>query len=177
MIEEHPSELRADIARYFPGRSLNEFHRLDDEGREGSMSWLELREFFDALPYDSMTKSAMAGDHGRRRWTESDYMLREILALLQYQAQISWTAGQLQGKAPDLPLWEPPDLRTFEEIEADQELALARAERARKHHEAMRPGSKDPEYLKKMAAVLAEHQRKVAEEQRPPDGEGQASAR
>ncbi|MET8511968.1 hypothetical protein [Streptomyces sp. NPDC005077] len=172
MIEEHPSELRADIARYFPGRSLNEFHRLDDEGREGSMSWLELREFFDALPYDSMTKSAMAGDHGRRRWTESDYMLRALLDLVQFQIRVAWITGRMDGKAPDLPLWELPDLRSPEEIE----LAEARAERFRKFHAATKPGSKDTEYLKKMAAARAEHQRLAAEEQQP-DGEGQAPAR
>jgi len=172
VIEEHPSELRADIARYFPGRSLNEFHR--NESGTGTMSWLELSEFFLGLPYDSMTRSVLAGDHGHRRWTESDYMLREILALLQFQARITWTAGQLQGKAPDLPLWEPPDLRSPEQVEADRELALARVERARKFIAATKPGSQDTEYAKKLAAARAEHQRLAAERQRPPDGEGQA---
>ncbi|WP_371538373.1 hypothetical protein OG210_21855 [Streptomyces sp. NBC_00466] len=172
MIEEHPSELRADIVRYFPGRSLNEFHR--NESGAGTMTWLELWEFYLGLPYDSMTKSAMAGDHGHRRWTESDYLLREILALLQFQSRIAWIAGQLQGPAPDLPPWPHPDLRLPEQIEADRELAVARAERARKFHEAMKPGSQNTEYLNKLAAVRAEHQRLAAERQRSPGGEDPA---
>ncbi|GDY74115.1 hypothetical protein SAV31267_036000 [Streptomyces avermitilis] len=76
------------------------------------MSWLELWEFVLALPYDSMTKSAMAGDHGRRRWTESDYMLRELLAVAQFQARIAWAGHHIEGKVPDLPLWEEPDRRS-----------------------------------------------------------------
>ncbi|BAC73221.1 hypothetical protein AQJ43_23775 [Streptomyces avermitilis] len=128
------------------------------------MSWLELWEFVLALPYDSMTKSAMAGDHGRRRWTESDYMLRELLAVAQFQARIAWAGHHIEGKVPDLPLWEEPDRRSPEQIEADRELAVARAERARKYHEATKPGSQDTEYAKKLAAALAEHQRVAAEE-------------
>lgn len=171
MIEEHPSELRADIARYFPGRSLNEFHRLSEDGQSGSMSWLELWEFFQALPFDSMTRSALAGDHAHRRWSESDYMLREVLSLLQFQSRIAWVGHQLKDKPPDLHLWDMPDLRSPEEAEAEQELAAARAERARKFREATRPGGGDTEYARKLAAAREEHLRQVAQAARQQTGE------
>lgn len=156
MIEEHPSALRADIARYFPDRSLNEFHR--NETGNGSMTWLELWEFFLALPADSMTASALSGDHARRRWTERDYMQASLLSLQQFMIQVVW-AGNLEGKPPAITPWTLPDLRTAEQIEADQAREADLERRRAAFRAATRPGATDPEYARKLEQAREEHLR------------------
>ncbi|MEV5472960.1 hypothetical protein AB0L66_11460 [Streptomyces sp. NPDC052207] len=75
------------------------------------MSWLELWEFVQALPPDSMTRAAMVGDRTQRRWTEMHYMQASALSLMQHMIQIMW-AAHLEGKPPKVTPWTLPDLRT-----------------------------------------------------------------
>jgi hypothetical protein len=158
VIEEHPSALRADIARYFPGRSLNEFHR--NETGNGSMSWLELWEFFLALPADSMTASAMSGDHARRRWTELEHMIATSLTI-QHQAirMLLAVNGSKPSDLPPLLEWGRPDLRTPEQIEADEAREADIARRRAAFYAATRPGATDPEYARKLEQAREEHLR------------------
>jgi hypothetical protein len=74
------------------------------------MSWTELRDFVDALPEDSATKAALAGDREGRRWSQESYLLAFIANLLGLLIRIQWAAGRLKGKAPDLPTVSGPDL-------------------------------------------------------------------
>ncbi|MGW3305881.1 hypothetical protein ACWDG9_04750 [Streptomyces sp. NPDC001073] len=123
------------------------------------MSWLELWEFVQALPYDSMTRSAMAGDHARRRWTEAEYMQASQLSLLQHVIQVLW-AAHLEGKPPKVTPWSLPDLRTPEQIAEDE---IRKARRAR-YHAAMKPGAQqDPEYARRLAQAREEHLRLLAQ--------------
>ncbi|MGW2932964.1 hypothetical protein ACWDA7_14100 [Streptomyces sp. NPDC001156] len=172
MIEEHPSELRADIARYFPGRSLNEFHRLTEDGTAGSMSWLELWEFYQALPLGSMTRAALVGDHDYRRWTETDYMLRELITRIDFGNRIMWAGNQMQGKYPEFPQWPMPDLRSLEDREAEAHAKAEAARKARRFYDSMKPGAQqNTEYAQKLAAAREEHLRRVAEQARREAGE------
>lgn len=100
--------MRADIARYYPGRSLNEFHA--NEWGEGTMSWLELLEFVEALPDDSATKAAMAGDRDGRRWPEQNYLLATLVNLVMLLIRVQWVAGRLKGDPPDMKSVEGPGL-------------------------------------------------------------------
>ncbi|WP_448319228.1 hypothetical protein [Streptomyces sp. CO7] len=136
------------------------------------MTWLELWEFVQALPHDAMTKAVAAGDHGLRRWTETDYLLRGVHDHLQYLVQVSWVGHRLQGKPPDFVSWPLPDLRSPEEIEEEQRTALERSTKARRFIEATKPGAQDPEYAKKLAAAREEHLRLAV---RPSDGEAVVS--
>lgn len=85
------------------------------------MSWLELLEFVQALPEDSATKAALRG-HGNRRWNEQHYMLARLINQLGLLINVQWAAGQIEGKAPDL----PPLILPGEE--PDPEAAAARSE-------------------------------------------------
>ncbi|MGW5198641.1 hypothetical protein [Streptomyces spiralis] len=143
---------------------MNEFHR--NESGDGSMSWLELWEFFQALPYDSMTRSAMAGDHTRRRWTEMHYMQASALSLMQYMTQVLWVGQGLQGKPPKTAPWTLPDLRTSEQIAEDEAREARRTALMSRFREATRPGATaDPEYARRLAQAREEHLRLQAQGQ------------
>lgn len=162
MIEEHPSDLRADIARYFPGRSLNEFHR--NETGNGSMTWLELWEFFLALPSDSMTYSAMSGDHSRRRWTELEHMLATSLTIQHQNVRMLLAVnGTKQSELPPLLEWSRPDLRTLEQIAEDEAREAELSRRRAAFYAATRPGANDSEYTRKLEQARIEHLRLTAE--------------
>ncbi|MDX3712729.1 hypothetical protein PV733_28080 [Streptomyces europaeiscabiei] len=128
------------------------------------MSWLELWEFVEALPYDSMTRSALAGDHTRRRWTEQHYMQASSLSLQQQIIQVLW-AAHLEGKPPQVTPWTLPDLCTPEQL-AEDEARQARQEAIRaRFHAATRPGAQqDPEYARRLAQAREEHLRLLATE-------------
>ncbi|MFJ9353764.1 hypothetical protein [Streptomyces mirabilis] len=162
MIEEHPSDLRADIARYFSGRSLNEFHR--NECGTGTMSWLELWEFLLALPHDSMTKAALSGDRARRRWSEHDHMIATSLTL---QHELVRALHLLRGVSPhDLPRlfeWAGPDLRSQEQIEADEE----RWKRQQRHLQKTRPQPPDPELMRRLHEEIERRQQGASDPQAP----------
>jgi hypothetical protein len=129
------------------------------------MSWLELWEFVQALPYDSMTRSSMAGDHTRRRWTEMHYMQASALSLMQYMTQVLW-AAHLEGKPPKLVPWSLPDLRTPEQLAEDEARKAREAARWAQYRAATRPGATpDPEYARRLAQAREEHLRLAAQGQ------------
>lgn len=65
------------------------------------MSWLELLSFVEALPEDSATKAALAGDTDGRRWTQADWLAAYQATLLQILIRIQWAGHGIKG-APDL---------------------------------------------------------------------------
>ncbi|GAA5078572.1 hypothetical protein [Streptomyces similanensis] len=128
------------------------------------MSWLELWEFVQALPYDSMTGSAMAGDHTRRRWTEMHYMQASALSLMQYMTQVLWAGQGLEGKPPKLVPWTLPDLRTPEQLAEDEAREARQAAIRTRFYEATRPGAAaDPDYARCLAQAREEHLRLQAQ--------------
>ncbi|MFJ3665074.1 hypothetical protein ACIPSE_01320 [Streptomyces sp. NPDC090106] len=127
------------------------------------MTWLELWEFVEALPYDSMTRSALAGDHTRRRWTEAEYMQASSLSLMQHMIQVMW-AAHLEGKPPKVVPWTLPDLRTPEQLAEDEARKARRAAIQAHFREATRPGATpDPEYARRLAQAREEHLRLMAQ--------------
>lgn len=77
---------------------------------EGSMSWAELRDLVDALPEDSATKAAMAGDVEGRRWSQADYLQAAQYNALILLVRLAWVGWQVKGTPPDLKAVEPPRL-------------------------------------------------------------------
>ena len=81
---------------------------------EGTMTWSELRDLVVALPEDSATKAASAGDLEGRRWSQGTYMQATTVNLLQLLAQIQWKAN-LKGEPPAMSPVEPPKLAADDE--------------------------------------------------------------
>lgn len=134
------------------------------------MSWLELWEFVQALPYDSMTRSAMAGDHTRRRWTEMHYMQASALSLMQFMTQVMWVGQGLEGKPPKPTPWTLPDLRTPEQLAEDEARKARKAALWAQYRAATRPGAApDPEYARRLAQAREEHLRLAAAGTAGPD--------
>lgn len=92
---------------------------------EGSMTWSELRDLVIALPEDSATKAAAAGDQAGHRWNQTTYMQATEVNLLQLMAQILWKA-HLKGEPPAMSPVEPPKLATDEARDALSEARSAR---------------------------------------------------
>lgn len=84
------------------------------------MSWAELRDLVVALPPDSATKAALAGDTDGRRWSQGDYALAAVYNALLLLVRVQW-AAHLKGKPPEMAPMEPPRL------EEDEEAAEERA--------------------------------------------------
>ena len=85
------------------------------------MDWAELRDLVDALPEDSATKAAMAGDVDGRRWSQDTYALASLYNATLMTIRVLWAAN-LKGSPPDMQVIHPPRL------EADVEAAERRAE-------------------------------------------------
>jgi hypothetical protein len=102
---------------------------------EGSMNWAELRDLVQALPADSVTKAALAGDVDGRRWTQTDYGTAAMYNVLLVIVRILWTA-HLKGNPPTMRPIDPP--RT-EEDAAAEEARAAKAARNAALLEQMRP--------------------------------------
>lgn len=94
---------------------------------EGSMTWSELRDLVVALPEDSATKAAAAGDRDGYRWSQTTYMQATEVNLLQLIAQTLWKA-HLKGEPPQMTPVEPPKLAVDEQR---QQLAAAKEARNR----------------------------------------------
>lgn len=127
------------------------------------MSWLELWEFVLALPLNSMTMSVRRGDHGLRRWTETEYLLRQQIDLLSAQ-YMALCKANFEGEPQKPDLWPMPDLRSPEEIESERDLAEARAERLRRFREATKPGATDAGYARRLEEARQEHLRRMAKD-------------
>lgn len=92
---------------------------------EGSMTWSELRDLVVALPEDSATKAAAAGDADGYRWNQGTYMQATEVNLLQLMAQILWKA-HLKGEPPAMSPVEPPKLAADTQRDALAEAKAAR---------------------------------------------------
>jgi hypothetical protein len=99
------------------------------------MSWAELRDLVDALPEDSATRAAEAGDLEGARWSQSTYIGASQYNALLMLIKILWKA-HLQGDPPDLQTIQPPRM---EDDERAQELAAAINARNEAVLERMRP--------------------------------------
>lgn len=96
------------------------------------MSWAELRDLVDALPSDSATKAALAGDRDGHRWSRESHLLALVANLLMLLVKVQWVAGRLSGKAPDLPGVSGPELhRPPSEADSHRTRLLAQMARYR----------------------------------------------
>ncbi|MET9189589.1 hypothetical protein ABZX63_30645 [Streptomyces tendae] len=94
---------------------------------EGSMNWAELRDLVIALPEDSATKSALAGDTEGRRWDSSTFLAAAQYNALLMLIRILWSA-HLKGRPPEMEPIQPPALEAHEEDDAAKEQAQQRTE-------------------------------------------------
>lgn len=113
------------------------------------MTWAELRDLVIALPEDSATKAAAAGDRDGYRWSQATYMQATTVNLLQLIAQTLWRA-HLKGDPPDLSPVEPPTLAADEHREA---LAEARNARNRAVLERLAPQKGPVDAAKQQAEI------------------------
>ncbi|MFJ1648016.1 hypothetical protein [Streptomyces sp. NPDC088258] len=88
------------------------------------MNWAELRDLIEALPEDSATKAALAGDVDGRRWTQDTYIGASTYNALLLLIRVMW-AAHLKGQPPPMDTVDPP--RRQEDLEAEQEAAAATA--------------------------------------------------
>jgi hypothetical protein len=84
---------------------------------EGSMNWAELRDLVDALPEDSATKAAVAGDMEGRRWSQNTYIAASSYNALLLMIRVLW-AAHLKGDPPDMQSISPPRMEVDEQTEA-----------------------------------------------------------
>ncbi|NUP02058.1 MAG: hypothetical protein HOW59_29465 [Nonomuraea sp.] len=103
---------------------------------EGSMNWAELRDLVEALPEDSATRAAMAGDVDGRRWNSSTFIGAASYNALLMLVRILWTA-HLKGRPPEM---EPIEAPRFESQDVDDEAVAAADERAAAYLDSFSPG-------------------------------------
>lgn len=106
------------------------------------MSWAELRDLVDALPEDSATKAAVAGDVEGRRWSTATYLQAAQYNALIMLTRLAWAGWQLKGTAPELKPVPPPRLAE------DEAVVLAKAAKeakAREYLDRMSPRREQPE--------------------------------
>jgi hypothetical protein len=84
-----PEAVEADIAHYYPGRSVAQFWR-------GEMTLRALRVLVANLPPDSATTRAIRG----HAWTDRDYMLADLLDTVRYH-RVEWATSR--GAKPGKP--------------------------------------------------------------------------
>lgn len=121
---------------------------------EGSMNWAELRDLVQALPEDSATKAAVAGDVDGRRWNSSTYLMAANYNALLMLLRIQWTA-HLKGKPPEMEPVQPPQLEALDAEDADRQQARQQAEQ---WLDSYSPGQQeqDPAELDEWQARIAE---------------------
>jgi hypothetical protein len=101
------------------------------------MSWLELLSFVEALPADSATKAALAGDTDGRRWTDQDWMAAYTANLLQILIRIQWAGHGIKGS----PTLHPVDVPTLDRPPSDEDLRrMERREQQLQQLARLRPG-------------------------------------
>jgi hypothetical protein len=113
------------------------------------MTWSELRDLVIALPEDSATKAAAAGDHGGYRWSQMTYMQATLVNLQQLMAQILWKA-HLKGEPPQMSPVEPPKLDADEQRD---QLAEAKDARNRAVLESFSPRTGQVDAAAKQAEI------------------------
>lgn len=88
------------------------------------MNWAELRDLVQALPEDSATKAATAGDVDGRRWTQDTYIGASTYNATLLLIRVLW-AAHLKGQPPPMDSIDPP--RRPEDLQAEEEAATAAA--------------------------------------------------
>ncbi|WP_405699072.1 hypothetical protein OG209_05125 [Streptomyces sp. NBC_01383] len=88
------------------------------------MNWAELRDLVDALPEDSVTKAALAGDVHGRRWTQDTYIQASTYNATLLMIRILW-AAHLKGQPPDMQVVEQP--KREDDVRAEEEAAALTA--------------------------------------------------
>ncbi|MFE4420447.1 hypothetical protein [Streptomyces sp. NPDC056817] len=103
---------------------------------EGSMNWAELRDLVVALPEDSATKAALAGDVDGRRWNSATYLGAATHNVLLMVVRILWIA-HLKGAPPEM---QPIDAPRLEAHEADDAARAEAQRRAEAYLDSFSPG-------------------------------------
>ena len=106
------------------------------------MDWAELRDLVDALPEDSATKAAVAGDVEGRRWSQANYLQAAQYNALIVLIRLAWTGWQFKGTAPELKPIQPPKLAEDEAVVLARE---AKQAKARAYLERMSPRREQPQ--------------------------------
>lgn len=121
---------------------------------EGSMNWAELRDLVTALPEDSATKAALAGDVEGRRWDSATFLAAAQYNALLMLVRILWTA-HLKGRPPEMEPIQPPALEAHQVDDAATAQAQQRAEA---YLDSFSPGRRqdDPAEIDQWRARLAE---------------------
>lgn len=104
---------------------------------EGSMNWAELRDLVQALPEDSATKAALAGDIEGRRWNTATYMAAAQYNALLMLVRILWTA-HLKGSPPPM---EPVPAPRLEAHDSDDEAQAEAQRRSEEYLNSFSPGA------------------------------------
>jgi hypothetical protein len=118
------------------------------------MNWAELRDLVQALPEDSATKAAVAGDLEGRRWTSGTFLAAAQYNALLMLVRILW-AAHLKGRPPDMEPVQPP---AMEEHEADDEAKAEAQQRAEEYLNAFSPGTRRDD-----EAEIAQWRARIAE--------------
>ncbi|WP_239146943.1 hypothetical protein [Streptomyces sp. SID10815] len=100
------------------------------------MNWAELRDLVVALPEDSATKAALAGDMDGRRWNATTFLGAAQYNALLILIRILW-AAHLKGHPPEM---EPVDPPRIEAAEADDEARAAAQQRTEAYLDSFSPG-------------------------------------
>ena len=103
---------------------------------EGSMNWAELRDLVQALPEDSATKAALAGDVDGRRWSSATFIGAAQYNAMLMLVRILWTA-HLKGRPPEM---EPIQAPRLERLEADDQAKAMAQQRAEAYLDSFSPG-------------------------------------
>lgn len=121
---------------------------------EGSMNWAELRDLVQALPEDSATKAALAGDTEGRRWDSATFLAAAQYNALLMLVRILWTA-HLKGRPPEMEPIHPPALEAHQ---ADDAATAQAQQRAEAYLDSFSPGRRqdDPAEIDQWRARLAE---------------------
>lgn len=117
------------------------------------MTWAELRDLLEALPADSATKAAAAGDTEGRRWNTSTYLQAAQYSALQMVVRILW-AAHLEGSPPAMEPIETPRLEAAEQDEADQAKAQQAAEDYLDSFSPSRRQAQDPEQIAELQEAI-----------------------
>ncbi|MFJ6729366.1 hypothetical protein ACIQPQ_31140 [Streptomyces sp. NPDC091281] len=118
------------------------------------MNWAELRDLVTALPEDSATKSALAGDIEGRRWTSGTFLQAAQYNALLMLVRILW-AAHLKGSPPDMEPVQPPQL---EGDGTDSEAQTRARQDAEQYLDTFSPGAppQDQTEIEQWQARLAE---------------------
>ncbi|WP_237405842.1 hypothetical protein [Streptomyces sp. M2CJ-2] len=102
------------------------------------MTWAELRDLVQALPEDSATKAALAGDTEGRRWDSATFLAAAQYNALLMVVRILWTA-HLKGRPPEMEPIHPPVLEAHD---VDDEARAEAQQRTEQYLNSFSPGQR-----------------------------------